>query len=228
MIRAVIIDDEPDTEGILRYFIESGDLPIEIAGTANNGRTGVDVINRVKPDIVFLDIRMPIMNGFEVMAEAPDTRYIIVTAYDMFEYAQRALRLGAVDILLKPVDMQQVSKAVERATGWNLTGNRIVNEIENYIWKHYAEDISLTQLSEEFYLTQSHISRLFKKHTGETVVDFINRTRIDQAKKMIEEGVSVKEAAERSGFNTMNNFYKCFKKFTGTTPAQYTSRGIGK
>lgn len=227
MIRAVVVDDEPNTESILRYFIDKGDLPIEIAGTANNGRTAVDVIKRVKPDVVFLDIRMPIMNGFGVMDEAPDAKYIVVTAYDTFEYAQKALRLGAVDILLKPVDLEQVITAVGRATGWTLTDNRVVNEIERYIYQHYAEPITLTQLSEQFFLTQSHISRLFKKHMGETVVDYINRVRIEHARKLLEDGVSVKEAAERVGYNTLNNFYKCFKKITGTTPAMYNKKKNG-
>ena len=221
MIRAVVVDDEPNTESILRYFIERGDLPIEIAGTANNGGTAVDVIKRVKPDVVFLDIRMPIMNGFEVMTEIPDAKFIIVTAYDTFEYAQKALRLGAADILLKPVELQAVIEAVGRATGWNLTDNKVVNEIERYIYQNYSEQISLTQLSEKFFLTQSHISRLFKKHMGVTVVDYINRVRIEHARKMLEEGRSVKETSEKVGYNALNNFYKCFRKFAGTTPAGY-------
>ena len=75
MIRAVIIDDELTTETILRYFTERGDLPLEIAASAVNGKKGVEAIRREDPDLVFLDIQMPGMNGFEVMAEEPDRRY---------------------------------------------------------------------------------------------------------------------------------------------------------
>ncbi len=221
MLKAVIVDDEPRTENIIRYFIEHGDLPMEIAATAPNGRLGVAEIRKHKPDLVFLDIQMPVMNGFEVMAEAPDFKYIIVTAYDEFSYAQKALRLGAADILLKPIELAQLIQAVERATGWRLTGNDTVNSIMEYIGQHYAEKISLTQIAEEFYLTQSHVARLFKKHTGESVLEYINRVRIDHARRLLEQGVSVKEAADKTGYESLNNFYKYFKRYTGKTPADY-------
>ena len=141
MLKAVIVDDETRTESIIRYFIEHEGLPLEIVASAPNGKLGVAEIRKHKPDVVFLDIQMPVMNGFEVMAEEPDHKYIIVTAYDEFSYAQKALRLGAADILLKPVELAQLIQSVERATGWKLTGNDTVNDIMEYIRKHYAEKI---------------------------------------------------------------------------------------
>ncbi len=221
MLKAVIVDDEPRTENIIRYFIEHGDIPLEIAATAANGRLGVAEIRKHKPDIVFLDIQMPVMNGFEVMAEEPDQKYIVVTAYDEFSYAQKALRLGAADILLKPIELAQLIQSVERATGWRLTGNDTVNSIMEYVRQHYADKISLTQIAEEFYLTQSHVARLFKKHTGESVLEYINRLRIEEAKRLLEQGMSVKEAADQVGYDSLNNFYKYFKRYTGKTPAEY-------
>ena len=104
MIKAVIIDDEPAVATIIRHFIKEESLPIEIAGTAENGVLGVSLIKKEEPEIVFLDIQMPMMNGFEVIRECPASNYIIVTAFEQFDYAQEALRLGAKDILLKPVD----------------------------------------------------------------------------------------------------------------------------
>lgn len=221
MIRAVIIDDEPTTETILRYFTERGDLPLEIAASAVNGKQGVEAIRREDPDLVFLDIQMPGMNGFEVMSEEPDRRYIIVTAYDMFEYAQKALRLGAADILLKPIELAQVQQAVERATGTKLTGNDTVNEIAAYLRQHYSEKILLSALAEQFFLTESHVARLFKKHMGESVMNYLHRVRIENAKRLLDEGRSVKDAAQTVGYDSLNNFYKHFKAVTGETPAAY-------
>jgi YesN/AraC family two-component response regulator len=221
MLKAVVVDDETRTESIIRYFIEHEGLPLEIVASAPNGKLGVAEIRKHKPDVVFLDIQMPVMNGFEVMAEEPDQKYIIVTAYDEFSYAQKALRLGAADILLKPVELAQLIQSIERATGWRMTGNDTVNDIIEYIRKHYAEKISLTQIAERFYLTQSHVARLFKKHTGDNVLNYINRIRIENAKKLLEDGVSVKDAADQVGYDSLNNFYKYFKRYTGTTPAEY-------
>ena len=221
MIRAVIIDDEPTTETILRYFTERGDLPLEIAASAVNGKQGVEAIRREDPDLVFLDIQMPGMNGFEVMAEEPDRKYVIITAYDMFDYAQKALRLGAADILLKPIELAQVQQAVERATGTKLTGNDTVNEIAAYLRQHYSEKILLSALAEQFFLTESHVARLFKKHMGESVMNYLHRVRIENAKRLLDEGRSVKDAAQTVGYDSLNNFYKHFKAVTGETPAAY-------
>ena len=221
MLKAVVVDDETRTESIIRYFIEHEGLPLEIVASAPNGKLGVAESRKHQPDVIFLDIQMPVMNGFEVMAEEPDHKYIIVTAYDEFSYAQKALRLGAADILLKPVELAPLIQSLERATGWRLTGNDTVNDITGYIRKHYAEKLSLTQIADQFYLTQSHVARLFKKHTGESVLNYIHQVRIENAKKLLEEGVSVKDAADQVGYDSLNNFYNYFKRYTGTTPAEY-------
>lgn len=223
MIRAVIIDDEPAVGTIISRFAEQGDLPLEIVGFAYDGASGVNMIRDLRPDLVFLDVQMPLMNGFEVMQELPDAKYIIVTAFESFEYAQNALRLGASDILLKPVRFSQLMDSVSRVIGWKITDNPTVNEIAQYISKHYAERISLEQLSELFFLTPTHITKLFKKHTGENITVYINRIRINHAQVLLEQGMSVAEVSEVVGYPSLNNFYKQFKRFTGTTPASYHS-----
>ena len=222
MIKAVIVDDEPAVATIIQHFIKDESLPIEVAGVADNGVNGVSMIKRIEPQIVFLDIQMPMMNGFEVIREYPQMNYVIVTAFDYFEYAQEALRLGAKDILLKPIEKEQLLKAISRAVGWNFTGNEIVDGIMEYVDKHYAEKISLSTLSEQFFVTPGHIARLFKKHVGESAVSYINRIRVEKSKKILKEGSSVKDAAEQVGFESLNNYYKYFKLHTGMTPAEFT------
>ncbi len=222
MIKAVIVDDEPAVATIIQHFIKEESLPIEVVGVADNGANGVSMIKRLEPQIVFLDIQMPMMNGFEVIREYPDMNYVIVTAFDYFEYAQEALRLGAKDILLKPIEKEQLLKAISRAVGWNFTGNEIVDGIMEYVDKHYAEKISLSTLSEQFFVTPGHIARLFKKHVGESAVSYINRIRVEKSKKILKEGSSVKDAAEQVGFESLNNYYKYFKLHTGMTPAEFT------
>lgn len=224
MIKTIIVDDEPMVAEIIRYFVKKGDLPLDIVGTADNGIIAEELIRKYQPDLVFLDIQMPMKNGFEVMRDQPDTKYVIVTAFDTFDYAQRALRLGAMDILLKPIDYEQLKQSVSRVVGWNFTANDTVNDIVEYINHHYAEDISLTDLSEQFFLTSSHIARLFKKYMGESVINYVNRVRIDSAKVLLDKGMSVKNVSEAVGYHSLNNFYKHFRKLTETTPAAYCSR----
>lgn len=225
MIRAVICDDEKAALNIIRHFIEAEMLPIEIAGTAENGRDAWNLIQREKPDLVFMDIHMPYMNGFEIIQKMKDSKVIIITAYDSFEYAQKALRLGAVDIILKPIDFQQLRQAIARAVGWNFTGNEVVDQTLAYLYEHYNDKIDLETLARQIFCSESHLARSLKKYTGMTVVSFVHKIRIEKSRHMLkEEGLSVKEAAERAGYQNLNHFYKYFKQYTGMTPAAYMKK----
>lgn len=222
MIRAVICDDEKAAGNIIRYFIEDEKLPINIVGMAVNGREALKLIEREKPDLVFMDINMPYMNGFEVITQVPETKFIVITAYDSFSYAQKALRLGARDIISKPIDLSQLKEAINRAVGWNFTANDTVNKMLWYIHTHYTENISLEDLEEITYCTKSHISRLFKKHMEVSILNYIHELRIEKAVAYLKEGqLGIQEISEKVGYQNLNNFYKYFKQQKGETPAAY-------
>lgn len=225
MIRAVICDDEKAALNIIEYFIVNENLPIEIVGTAQNGVEALQLIKDKKPDLAFLDIHMPYMNGFEIIQKVKNVKVIIVTAYDSFEYAQKALRLDVCDIISKPIDFGQLRQAIVRAIGWNFTDNQIVNTILAYIHLHYTENIKIEDLVKVTYCTESHISRLFKKHTQETIVSYIHKVRITKAAALLKEGkTGIQEAALQMGYQNLNNFYKYFKVYMGETPAVYLKK----
>lgn len=222
MIKAVICDDEKAALNIIRHFIEAKKLPIEIAGTAENGRDAWNLIQCVKPDLVFMDIHMPYMNGFEIISRMKDSKVIIITAYDSFAYAQRALRLGASDILSKPIEFEQLEQAIVRAVSWNFTGNETVDTILCYIYEHYNEQIELDTLAELTFCTPSHIARLFKKYMGMTIITYVHKVRIEKSVRLMEEKkLAIKEAAEAVGYQNLNHFYKYFHIQMGVTPAVY-------
>ena len=225
MIKAVICDDEKAALNIIRHFIEAKKLPIEIVGTAENGRDAWNLIQCVKPELIFMDIHMPYMNGFEIISRLKDSKVIIITAYDSFEYAQRALRLGACDILSKPIEFEQLEQAIERAIGWRFTGNETVDTILAYIYKHYQEQIELENLAELTFCTSNHIARLFKKHMGISIISYVHKIRIEKSIVLMEEKkMAIKEAAEAVGYQNLNHFYKYFNAQMGMTPAVYLSR----
>ncbi|HEU4770186.1 MAG TPA: LytTR family DNA-binding domain-containing protein [Pyrinomonadaceae bacterium] len=116
-IRALVVDDEPLAREMIREMLES-DSEVEVVGECANGREAVDVIRSSSPDIVFLDIQMPELGGFEVLEslDANTTPYVIfVTAYD--QYAVRAFEVHALDYLLKPFDRERFEVAWQRAKG---------------------------------------------------------------------------------------------------------------
>ena len=222
MIRAVICDDEPAAANIIRHFIEGEKLPIEIVGTAENGREALNLIEKEKPELVFMDIHMPCMNGFEVISQAPESKFIIITAYDSFLYAQKALRLGASDILSKPIELEQLRDAINRAVGWKFTSNDTVNQMLQYIHSHFTENISLEQLAELTFCTKSYLVRLFKKYMDISILNYIHRLRIEKAVGYLKEGtMTIQEIAGAVGYQNLNNFYKYFKQEKGDTPAVF-------
>ncbi len=114
-MRALIVDDEPVARKVLREELEFVDS-VEVVGEADNGEVALRKISSLKPDIVFLDIQMPGMEGFELLDHLRGGYLpvvIMVTAYD--QHAIRAFEAGALDYLLKPISHQRLVQAVERA-----------------------------------------------------------------------------------------------------------------
>jgi len=116
-IRTLIVDDEPVARNLLREELER--LPeIAILGEAANGREALQKIGKLKPDLVFLDLQMPVMSGFEVVRGLTGSSLpivVIVTAFD--QHAIQAFEAGAIDYLLKPVSEARLQRAVARAKG---------------------------------------------------------------------------------------------------------------
>lgn len=115
MIKAILIDDEPAAINALAKKLELHCNGIEIVGRCESSKEGIKMILENKPDLVFLDIEMPWMNGFELLTclgENLDFKVVFVTAYD--QYAIQAFKVQAIDYLLKPVDKDDLINCVER------------------------------------------------------------------------------------------------------------------
>ncbi|MEZ5426941.1 MAG: LytTR family DNA-binding domain-containing protein [Pyrinomonadaceae bacterium] len=114
-IRALIVDDEPPARSVIRKMLAE-DAEVEVIGECSNGEDAIPFIEKHAPDLLFLDIQMPEMDGFallESLAEEKAPAVIFVTAYN--RYAVRAFDVAAVDYLLKPFDHERMATAVERA-----------------------------------------------------------------------------------------------------------------
>jgi two-component system LytT family response regulator len=114
MISAYIVDDEPYCCETLVALLETYCPEINVAGVFYNGRDALEAIKKYSPDMVFLDVEMPHMNGFEMLQALPsiDFELIFSTSYD--QYALKAIRYSALDYLLKPVDVDELQAAVQK------------------------------------------------------------------------------------------------------------------
>ncbi len=114
-LRTLIVDDEPIAREVLREELELI-AAVEVVAEAENGAVALSLLSSLAPDLVFLDIQMPVMNGFELLGQLPGGHlpvFVMVTAYD--QHAIRAFESGAIDYLLKPVSQRRLAEAVERA-----------------------------------------------------------------------------------------------------------------
>ena len=112
-VRALIVDDEPLLRTHLAHHLAQLWPELEIAGEARNGREAVDLVEQLQPDVVFLDVHMPGMNGVEAARlMGPDVQIVFVTAYE--QYAVAAFEQGAVDYLVKPFDAERLAESVAR------------------------------------------------------------------------------------------------------------------
>lgn len=111
-MRAVVVEDEPLAMRALRELVATVDW-LDLAGEASDGRTAVSVIDEARPDLLFLDVRLPELSGLEVLKQIRhDPAVVFTTAYD--NYAVTAFELGAVDYLMKPFGPERFRKSMER------------------------------------------------------------------------------------------------------------------
>jgi len=118
-LKVVIVEDNPLTVKSLVETIDWASLGCEVVGTAFDGESGRSLILDQKPDILLTDIRMPQCSGLDmieaVRQEVPDCKVIIITGYDQFQYASRAIKLAVFDYILKPIDNEEVMRSVGKA-----------------------------------------------------------------------------------------------------------------
>ena len=231
MIKVLLVEDEVGTRNLLRIIVNWEEFHMKIIGEAPNGREALFRIQRELPDLVVTDIKMPIMDGIalaeEIMEKYPSVKVIIVTAYDDFKYAQKALRAGAVDFILKPLKRQEVKDALLRVGRQIETveedAKDVIEQIRDYVEENYAQSsLSLSMTAEKFYLNSSYLSRAFRKKTGIPFVEYLNKVRIELACDYLKSGNwKVYEIAEKVGIPNPDYFSRCFRKYIGMST--YTS-----
>ncbi|MDR3364354.1 MAG: response regulator [Clostridiales Family XIII bacterium] len=227
MKRAIIADDEILSRELLKNLISRYHLPVTVVGEAGDGDRALSMICDLNPDIVFLDIEMPGRNGLEIMralkqsSSSAKIKIIIITAYDRFEYAQTALRLGAKDILLKPIDYHPFIEMMQRI-GYKYTDHPAFNELLEYIDETYCDNLCLEDYAKHIHMSSGYITRLFGKYFNTSFKAWINGIKIREAMRLLEESsLSIKEISDRVGYNNLNYFYRKFNTVTGTTPKQF-------
>jgi len=203
-------------------------------GQAYSAAEGIALAQKVQPNIVFLDISMPGMDGIEAISHLRlvrnDMHIVILTAHDGFEYIQRAMRAGANDYLLKPTRPKDIQEAVDRWSGGaGKLPDDIITAAKRYIEMHLDSSISLADVAESMFLSPAYFSRLFCSRTNMTFRAWMAERRVVRAQHLLEDtDLSVSEIAARVGYEEANSFTRLFRNATGMSPTQYRKERLHK
>ena len=251
--KVMIVDDEKYVRMGIKNETDWALIGCEVVAEASNGIEALEAAEQTRPDLVISDIRMPKMDGLELaeqlMARLPGIRIIFLTAYDEFEYARQAVRLGVSDYLLKPFEDGELEASVQKllhlhpntpASSKELeeklvplnvgsaTDNRYVKSAIDYITEHYNDpDFSIGVLADKIGVSEGYISRLFKSEADTGINNSLIRVRIRKAMDYLKDPtVKVYEVAEKVGYQDIAYFSNTFKKLVGKSPSEYQQKGL--
>ena len=244
MDSVIVVEEEDIIRRGIRNSVPWEEINGSVVGEARNGEEGGALIAERNPDIVITDINMPVEDGLQMIARTKDTYdyvAIILTGYSDFEYAREAIRNGVSYYVLKPLDMEEMKEALERAA-LELKNIRILRRemedreklkhsvlipetdamsgmdpvaarILDFIAGNYDQKIALADLEEELHYSERYLNQRFQKALGTTVIEYLNRYRIQKALAMLaDEDNAISDIGWKCGIGDSKYFSYVFKE----------------
>ncbi|MDF2959360.1 MAG: two component transcriptional regulator, AraC family [Paenibacillus sp.] len=243
MYQVLLVDDERWVRTSLKRVLEKTGLPFSVVKEASNGLEALDWLKENRVDLIMTDVRMPVMGGLnfvqEVRQQNRSQPIILVSGYDDFQYVQQAIRLGVADYLLKPVEVEDMSRCLDKwldqkqlqpdgqpdppkETGEDRLQKSPVEQVKEYVRAQLAGEITLTEAAARVHLNPSYLSQLFKQQLNRNFVDYIVEVRMEEAKRLLcSTSLRISEVADRVGYADVAYFSNTFKKWNGCTPSEF-------
>jgi len=241
--RVVVCEDEPLLLTRLKRMIEGLDCGFTVVGAAENGREALDALGETGADLLITDIRMPVMDGIELIQklqdEQPHLTCMLISGYGDFEYARTALRLGVCEYLLKPVSEEDLRRALlsirerldERrgriktalAPPPEASADDVIERLGAYIRDHAFEEIHFAELIARTNYHPNYVSRLFSRRFGAPPQRYQIVLRMNEAKRLLLllPDEPVRRIAQRVGYPDQNYFTRVFRQTTGVSPQRF-------
>ena len=250
--KMLIIEDEVVIRKGLACVKDWKDHGITEVREAANGEEGIALIRQFHPDIVITDICMAKLSGLEVIEQTMvEYKYIpiIISGYSDFEYAQKAIEFGVTAYLLKPIDLDKLLEAVEKAkvelqkqslledyetsckdfinTSIAMDSRRqqygpIVRQMLDFVHEHYAEKITLGIIAGYLHYSENFILRKFKKEVQINFSEYLSRYRISKAMELMRTSdAKLSDISTQCGFSEYKYFKIVFTRYAGCTPKDF-------
>ncbi|MDR2505267.1 MAG: response regulator [Oscillospiraceae bacterium] len=242
MLKVLIADDEASVCKLLQSLVCWPDFGMEICGEARDGAAALEMIRKLNPELVLVDVRMPGVDGFQMIERAKKlgsgADFIMISGHRDFEYAQRALRYHVLDYLLKPIDKRELTVLLQRIRAkyanteaqaetaakppHSESEAHVVRVAKKYIEEHFAQPVTLKTVADLVGFNSTYFSTRFRAECGQTFLEYLTDVRITKAKELLRTtNGSVASICQAVGYNDINHFNALFKKNTDLRPSVY-------
>ncbi len=237
MYTVFLVDDEPIVLDKLKnnpVFMECG---FEISGVCTNPAAAIEQICKIKPDVIFSDLKMPGLSGTTMIMQLKNkgiqSECVIISAYGEFAEARHFFVNGGFDYLLKPVSEHDLAALLDKLSETLDKKNREpkalpqslspeFNMILKYLKENITEKHSLESMSQMFGHNPNYICNLFSQHLNTTFISYITSLRMKEAGRLLREtNKAVKEIALLCGYNDYFYFCRVFREYYRCTPTGY-------
>ena len=247
----ILVDDEEIAVNSLKRRVDWEKYGVRDIFIAHSMKEAQRIFDTQRIDVLLSDIEMPLGSGLElfewVKIYYPAVECIYITCHPEYEYMRKAMQLGSVDFVLKPIDYAEldcilselvkrirtsrgerplssssvIKTAEERGKSGDMTG-----VIKNYIRDHLQETIYMSSLAGEVFLNEQYMMRMFKKSEGVSILEYITGERLRIAKQLLlETAYPIHQVAASVGYTNYSYFTRLFKREVGCTPQIYRQKG---
>ena len=251
-MKILVVDDERIiVQGIMKRLEKMSHLNLQVAG-AYSGSEALEIMAYFMPDLLITDIRMPDMQGLTLIGLAKEKRlcenFIILTAYENFEYAKQAIEYHVLNYLVKPIDWEVFEKHVSDLARGQSTQkdaaeilkayqalyahidrkdlSHVLLKLTKYIKQNFNKDISLVHLSVYSGVSENYICALFKKELDITFLDYVYELRLQKSMELLltQRENTIQDIAKLVGYHSDRQFFRMFKSKLDMTPQSFRDK----
>ncbi|MBU7496007.1 response regulator [Lactiplantibacillus pentosus] len=242
MRRLMVVDDEQALRNGLANYLQKIQSPFDEVITASTGREALDYVDKHLVSAALIDINLGDMNGLDLIElinhRYPDILVVIISGFDDFDFARRAIKLQVIDYLLKPIprsDLQKLMTVFQHRlliapTSDVAASLTLADNVKSYIESHYSEKgLSLGQVASALFVSDTYLSRQLKQVYGRTFSEYLIAYRIQRAQELLTSPIlqyTVTAIANKVGYEDPHYFSRLFRKKTGLSPIQFRERQV--
>jgi two-component system response regulator YesN len=253
MYKLLIIDDEPQILEGMKRILDWKQYGFSRIDTCESTEAAMSMVVHVQPDVAIFDVCIGKNLGYEAIFRLNElqipTKYVIMSGYSEFTYAQEAIRCGVKDYLLKPVDRTKLQRVIEKIIVEDLHGtignarneslnkdpvlgvsydslSKLLNRILLMIKTEYTQNITLKSIAERFQMNSTYLGQLFLKESEMKFSEYLMAYRMLLAQERIQASdEKISSIALSVGYNNLNYFYMHFHSYFGKSPSDLRGKG---